>query len=109
MAKLLGVEKLEKKLKKNLSLDDVKLVVKTHGAQMQLGAQRRAPVKTGFLKRHIMLDLTSDGMTARVTSQAPYAAAQEYGTRYQSGTPHVGPAYRAQAILFEKDMRRLFQ
>lgn len=105
--KLIGIDKLVGKLKKNATLEDVKTVVRVNGAEMQQTAQRKAPVDTGFLKRQIMLRIEQYGTEARVTSESEYAPYQEYGTRYMAGTPHVGPAYRIQSAKFKEDMQRL--
>ena len=53
--KIVGMEKLQKKLKKNVQMDDVKRVVRHNGAEMQTKAQQNAPVDTGTLKRSIGL------------------------------------------------------
>lgn len=45
-----------------------------------------APVLTGFLQSQIVE--TENGVEGR----APYDADQEFGTRYQRGTPHHRPA-----------------
>ena len=63
--KIIGMEKLQKKLKKNVSMDDVKRVVRHNGAEMEEKAQRNAPVDTGTLKRSIGLEITNGGMNAR--------------------------------------------
>lgn len=44
--KLIGFEKLEAKLTKNMDLSKVKATVKKNGAQLQKKAQKNAPVGT---------------------------------------------------------------
>lgn len=104
-----GADQLIGKLKKNANPDDVKNTVKLNGSEMQKAAQRYAPVDTTYLKRNIKYHSEDDGFTARVESEAEYAAYQEHGTRYQSGTPHIRPAFHEQKIKFKRDMSRLMK
>ena len=48
--KIVGMEKLQKKLKKNVNMDDVKKKVRQHGGQLQTKAMRTADFK-GMAKR----------------------------------------------------------
>lgn len=104
-----GIAKLEAKLRKGTNLSDVKNVVKLNGSELQESAMRFAPVDTGYLKRNIHLSVENSGMTARISSDASYAPYQEYGTRYQAGTPHVKPAYNKQKPQFIDDMKKLMK
>ena len=104
-----GTAELKSKLRRNANLDDVKNVVKLNGSEMHRAAQRYAPVKTGALKRNIKLYSEDNGFTAKVASEAEYAPYQEYGTRYQPGTPHIRPAYHEQKRQFVTDMKRLMK
>lgn len=47
--KLIGFEKLEAKLTKNMDLSAVKTVVKKNGAEMQKKAMKEAPVLTNVI------------------------------------------------------------
>ena len=105
--KIVGVEQLQKKLKANATLDDVKRVVRKNGADMQSRAQRNAPVDTGTLKRSLGLEITNSGMAAEVEPTAEYAPYVEYGTRFMDAQPFVKPAYNAQKEQFKQDMDRL--
>ena len=60
--KIVGMEKLQRKLKQNVRIDDVKKVVRHNGAEMQAKAQQKAPVDTGYLKRSIGLEFTDGGI-----------------------------------------------
>ena len=102
-----GLDALQKKLKNNMNLKDVQTVVKINGAEMQTKAQRKAPVDKGNLKREISLAITDLGMTAKVTGEVDYDSYQEYGTRFQEGTPHIRPAYKEQKEQFKRDMDKL--
>lgn len=104
-----GVNQLVGALKKRENLNDVKDVVKLNGSEMHRKAQRNAPVDTGNLKRHVTLKTADGGFTAKVASEAEHAPYQEYGTRFQSGKPHIRPAYHEQKGKFINDMKRLLK
>lgn len=68
--------------------------------------QEWAPVLTGNLKRSYHQEdgaVTADGAQVLVGTDVDYAPHQEFGTRYQPGTPHVRPALEtaSEAILQE--------
>lgn len=105
--KLIGFEKLEAKLTKNMDLSAVKTVVKKSGSEMQKKAQKEAPIDSGHLHDVIFLEITDGGMTAEVESTAEYAAYQEYGTRFMKGKPHIRPAFEEQKEKFKADMKEL--
>lgn len=104
-----GVEELARALRKGADIRDVANAVKLNGAEMQAKAQRYAPVDTGNLKRSIALSMEDGGFTARVEATAEYASYQEYGTRYQSGTPFIRPAFHEQERSFLSDLDRLLK
>ena len=105
--KVVGIEKLQKKLKKNVQMEDVKRVVRHNGAEMQEKAQRNAPVDTGTLKRSIGLDITDSGMAAEVEPTAEDAPYVELGTRFMEAQPYLKPAFDDQKEKFKKDMKKL--
>ena len=105
--KVVGIEKLQAKLKKNVRLDDVKRVVRHNGAEMQEKAQRNAPVDTGTLKRSICLGITDSGMSAEVEPTADYAPYVELGTRFMEAQPYLKPAFDDQKEKFKRDMKKL--
>lgn len=107
--KIVGMEKLQKKLKKNVQMDDVKRVVRHNGAEMQTKAQQNAPVDTGTLKRSIGLEITDSGITAEVGPTADYAPYVELGTRFMDAQPYLGPAFKDQKEKFKKDMKKLVE
>lgn len=107
--KVVGIEKLQKKLKKNVQMEDVKRVVRHNGAEMQEKAQRNAPVDTGTLKRSIGLEITDSGMSAEVEPAAEYAPYVELGTRFMEAQPYLKPAFDDQKEKFRKDMKKLVE
>ena len=118
--KIVGMEKLQKKLKKNIQMEDVKRQVRKHGAEMQTKAQQNAPVGTpestgipgyigGTLKRSIGIDITDGGMAAEVEPTADYAPYVELGTRFMEAQPYLKPAFDEQKEKFKKDMKKLVE
>lgn len=113
MAKLKidGLEELEKKLKANVTMDDVKRVVSHNGAELQERMQTKADFKmgyqTGTTKRSIGLEIKDGGLTAESGPETEYAPYVEYGTRFMESQPFVRPALEEQAEQFKKDMQKL--
>jgi len=118
--KIIGLEKLQKKLKKNCNLNDVKKVVAHRGSNLQTQAQENAPVGTpastgipgyvgGTLKRSIGLELENGGMTAEVEPTADYAEYVECGTRYMDEQPFLKPALDNVGIKFKSDLKKLMK
>ena len=105
--KVVGLEKLQKKLKQNVQMEDVKKVVRHNGAEMQVKAQQKAPVDTGTLKRSIGLEFTDSGLTAEVEPVAEYGPYVELGTRFMEAQPYLKPAFEVQSKEFRKDMQKL--
>lgn len=115
---IVGIEKLEKKLRKNMDLSAVKMAVKKNGAQLQTKAQKNAPVGTpqstgipgyvgGKLKQSIELDIIDAGMTAEVEPKAHYGAYVELGTRFMNAQPYLKPAFDEQKRIFKQGMNKL--
>lgn len=107
--KIIGIEKIQKKLRQNVQMADVKKVVRHNGAEMQAKAQQNAPVDTGTLKRSIGIEVTDGGMTAEVEPTADYAPYVELGTRFMEAQPYLGPAFNEQKEKFKKDMKKLVE
>lgn len=118
--KVVGMEKLQKKLKKNVDITEVKRQVKKHGGQLQEKAMRNAPVGTpestgipgyigGTLKRSIHLEIADGGMSAEVEPTAEYAPYVELGTRFMEAQPYLKPAFEEQSKEFRKDMKKLVE
>lgn len=105
--KIVGVEKLQKKLRRNATMEDVKKVVRHNGAEMQAKAQRNAPIDTTHLRRSVGLEMRDNGLTAEVEPTAEYAAYVELGTRYMKAQPYLKPAFEEQKTKFRNDMKKL--
>lgn len=106
-----GIEDLEKALRKNVTMDDVRKVVRHHGAELQDKMQKKANFtkgyQTGTTKRSVALVIEDDGLTAAVQPGTSYSPYVEYGTRYMRAQRFVRPAFDEQAPLFVDDMRKL--
>lgn len=106
-----GLEELEKKLKANVTLDDVKRVVRQNGAELQKKIQSKADFKkgyqTGTTKRSVGLEITDGGLTADSGPTTEYAPYVEYGTRFMEAQPFVRPALEEQSAQFKSDMQKL--
>lgn len=106
-----GLDELEKKLKANVTMNDVKRVVKQNGSELQNKMQAKADFKmgyqTGTTKRSIGLEIKDGGLTAEVAPETEYAPYLEYGTRFMEAQPFVRPALEDQTAQFKKDMQNL--
>lgn len=109
--KVEGLDKLEKALKKNVTMDDVKRVVRHNGAQlhkkMQANADFKKGYQTGTTKRSVGLEITEGGFAASVGPETEYSPYLEYGTRFMDAQPFVKPSYDAQKGKFKSDMQKL--
>jgi HK97 gp10 family phage protein len=106
-----GLDKLEKTLKENVTMKDVKRVVSHNGAQLHQKMQKNADFdkgyQTGATKRSIGLDITEGGFTAEVGPETEYSPYVEYGTRYMQPQPFVKPSLDEQKGKFQSDMQKL--
>jgi len=111
--KILGLDELEKKLKDNCNLDDVKTVVRQNGAELQSKMQREAVFVKGYsvgdTKRSISLEFRDSGFEAAVSPGTEYSPYVEYGTRFMDAQPFVRPAFNAQKEIFKKDLGKLMK
>lgn len=109
--KIDGLKELEKKLKANATLDDVKRVVRQNGAELQKRMQSKADFtkgyQTGTTKRSIGLEIKDGGLTAESGAETEYAPYLEYGTRFMEAQPFVRPALDEQAQTFKRDLDKL--
>lgn len=111
--KIKGLDKLQKSLKENVTLDDVKKVVKHNGSQLQQKMQTNADFvkgyQTGQTKRSIGLELQDGGFTASVGPETEYSPYLEYGTRYMEAQPFVRPSLEEQEKKFKSDLEKLMR
>ena len=105
--KVTGFKELEMKLKRNADMQEVKKIVRKHGAELQKNAKRNAPIDTGTLKRSIGLEIENAGLSAEVEPKEDYSAYVELGTRFMQAQPYLMPAFNEQKEEFKKDMKNL--
>ena len=78
-----GLADLQKKLKENVTMDDVKKVVKQNGAEldekMVANAEFSKGYQTGTTKRSIRLEVTDGGFTAEVMPTTEYVPCLKIG------------------------------
>ncbi|MCD8208548.1 MAG: HK97 gp10 family phage protein [Bacteroidales bacterium] len=108
---LKGLAELQAAIRERANTEAVKSVVKKHGASMQTRMQRNADFRmgyqTGATRRSIGLAMSFDGLTATVGPTTYYSPYLEWGTRYMSAQPFVGPAFDVEEVLFLNDLRKL--
>lgn len=109
--KIDGLDDLQKKLKENATLDDVKRVIRHHGSELQQKIQDNADFtqgyQTGTTKRSVGLEITDGGFSAESGPETEYAPYLEYGTRFMEAQPFVRPALDEQKRKFHKDLKKL--
>lgn len=100
-----GLERLTVTLKRSSSRTETLAgqVVRNNTEKVKTIGQTKAPVDTKFLKGQIKSSYPSK-LEGRVKSAAFYAGYQEYGTRFQPGTPHIRPAIQEVEPQFKKDL-----
>lgn len=81
--KIEGLDKLQKKLAKDVTMNEVKRVVRQNGAQLQSKIQEKAEFtkgyQTGTTKRSVTLDITDGGFTAESGPTTEYAPCLKIG------------------------------
>lgn len=106
-----GDKELIKCLKKNVTLDDVKKVIRKNGSELQENIQKHADFKkgyqTGTTKRSVGLEIKNNGLTAESEPGTEYSPYLEYGTRFMEAQPFVKPAFNEQKEKFIKDLKEL--
>ena len=105
--KLVGVEAVVGKLRKNVTLTEVKQAVATNGAEMTRNAQQLAPVDTGRLAGSINQSIEDGGMTSATRDGVDYGVYNDLGTRFMSGNGFMTSSYNLQAEKFKRDMEML--
>lgn len=112
--KVEGIEKLEKQLRENITLNDVKKVVRHNGVKLQKKIQRNADFKkgyqTGTTKRSVGeagLVFSDGGLTVESGATTEYAEYVELGTRFMDAQPFAKPALDEQEPEFKSDMQKL--
>lgn len=113
--KISGVKELKAALQGNVSRfpNEVEQIVAKHGARLQDQTQSNmdsayaAGYSTGATKRSVTLERSK--FKAEVQPHTKYFAYLEYGTRYMSRRPTLGPAFSKIEPQFRRDFNNLFK
>lgn len=121
--KVKGLKSLERRLKKNASLNDVKSVVSKHGSQMQQkmvqnadfhghyewkkGKGKKFVKPTGATRRSIHGEKIQGGFGYEAGPTTHYSPYLEFGTRFMEAQPFVKPSFDEQKGKFKKDLKKL--
>lgn len=105
--KLVGVEEIQGKLRKNVTLREVKQAVATNGAELTRNSQRLAPVDTGRLAGSINQSIEDGGMMSVTRDGVNYGIYNDLGTRFSTGNGFMTSSYNLQASKFKRDMEML--
>lgn len=96
--KLHGMEELQKVLKPNVTMDDVKRIVKTNGDRLNRYMKEQTTksyvkgYSTGDTASSINTEVRNGGLTVAVGATMNYNPYTEYGTRYMSAEPILDPS-----------------
>lgn len=107
MMTLNGADAIRKKLSRNADMHAFKDIVQTNTSELKTETQRRAPVKTGYLQRSIVMSMDASGLSGNVNTMADYAQMVNDGTRYQAPNPFITDSFYIQKIKFMEDLRRI--
>ena len=108
-----GMKDLEKALKPNVTMDDVKRIVQTNGKRLNDTMKRQtttAYVKgysTGDTAGSITTEVRDGGLSVAVGATMNYNPYTEYGTRYMSAEPIIMPSADIVRPQFLSDLEKV--
>lgn len=115
--KIIGLDDLEKRLKANATLADVKKVVKQNTLELQKAVVRNAGESTfnkGYFTGNLKQDVSANGfkmedggLTGNVGTTVDYGPYLEHGTRFMAAEPFVKKPLEDQKKQFLADMKKL--
>jgi len=111
--KIDGLEEFQRTLKKNVTMDDVKRIVRTNGQRLTNVMKRQttnAYVKgysTGDTASSINAEERDGGLTVAVGATMNYNPYTEYGTRYMSAEPILDPSLEIIRPQFLGDLEKV--
>lgn len=108
-----GLDKLQKRLKENATMNNVKKVVKVNGDE--LNNRMKVETKSAFKKGYshgdtastINTNIVDGGLTAEVGPTTNYSPYVEHGTRFMEPEPFAAPAFNVQKKQFKSDLQKL--
>lgn len=110
-----GLDELLITLKENVTMDDVKKIIKTNGVRLTQEMKRQttgAYVKgysTGDTASSINMEIRDNGMSVAVGSTMNYTPYVEFGTRYMKAEPVVVPALLKVKPNYLRDLNRIIK
>lgn len=113
--KLVGLDILQEKLKDNVTLDDVKRIVKENGGRLtrEMKAQTRKAYVKGYSNhvtvKTILPEFRDGGLTVSVYATTDYYPYLEYGTRYMEAEPIRQPALDIVGPKFIRNLERVIE
>lgn len=111
--KLNGMKELQKSLKPNVTMDDVKRIVAVNGYRLNRAMKEQtthAYVKgytTGDTASSINTQTRDGGLTVAVGATMNYNPYTEYGTRYMSAEPILDPSLEKVRPQFLGDLGKV--
>lgn len=110
-----GIDRLQKAIDSRKDLTPVKQIVAKHGALLKtktisnMNGAYTAGYSTGATARSVTSTISDGGMTATVAPHTDYFVYLEYGTRFMSARPTLGPALAYQGVQFLNDLTKLMK
>ena len=108
--KVLGVEEVQKTLKKFNNEADRLLALKMGIVvkKLEVDAKGFAPFDTGFLMNHITSSVARkrSGILGRVRSGARYGIFQEFGTVHHPPHPFMRPSFIRNQVFIEEQLKQ---
>ena len=111
--KLNGLDGLERALKPNVTMNDVKRIVKTNGDRLNRYMKEQTKhayvrgYSTGDTASSINTETRDGGLTVAVGATMNYNPYTEYGTRYMSAEPILDPSLERVRPQFLGDLDKV--
>ena len=111
--KLNGLDGLERALKPNVTMNDVKRIVKTNGDRLNRYMKEQTKhayvrgYSTGDTASSINTEVRDGGLTVAVGATMNYNPYTEYGTRYMSAEPKLDPSLERVRPQFLGDLDKV--
>jgi HK97 gp10 family phage protein len=111
--KVIGLKDFESVLKENVTMDDVKRIVKVNGDRLNKYMKEQttyAYVKgysTGDTASSINTEVRDGGLTVAVGATMNYNPYTEYGTRYMSAEPILDPSLERVRPQYLSDLGKI--
>lgn len=111
--KLNGMGEFRKVLKSNVTMDDVKRIVKTNGDRLNRAMKTQTTksyvkgYSTGDTASSINTEVRDGGLTVAVGATMNYNPYTEYGTRYMSAEPILDPSLETVRPQFLGDLDKV--